>query len=116
MGGCTYLFYKDEGKFLQNVWKNQLQTFSIRCFSIFIFLHLDVLFSIPGEGKIFFLVFDKEGVDGKMFVKMGYPGWGWGDTCARLGCRLPPHLPAPTRWKKIKKIAYLSFLQIPKLL
>lgn len=76
MGGCTYLFYKDEGKFLQNVWKNQVQTFSIRCFSIFIFLHLDVLFSIPGEGKIFFLVFDKEGVDGKMFVKMGYPGLG----------------------------------------
>ncbi len=116
MGGCTRFFYKDEGKFLQNVWKNQLQTFSIRCFSIFIFLHLDVLFSIPGEGKIFFLVFDKEGVDGKMFVKVGYPGWGWGDTCARLGCRLPPHLHAPTRWKKIKKIAYLSFLQIPKLL
>ena len=76
VGGCTYLFYKDEAKFLQNVWKNQFQTFSIRCFSIFIFLHLDVLFSIPGEGKIFFLVFDKEGVDGKMFVKMGYPGLG----------------------------------------
>ena len=76
VGGCTYLFYKDEAKFLQNVWKNQFQTFSIRCFSIFIFLHLDVLFSIPGEGKIFFLVFDKEGGDGKMFVKMGYPGWG----------------------------------------
>ena len=85
-------------------------------FSIFIFLHLDVLISIPGEGKIFFLVFDKEGVDGKMFVKMGYPGWGWGDTGARLGCRLPPHRHAPTRWKKIKKIACLSFLQITKLL
>lgn len=85
-------------------------------FYFYFFLHLDVLFSIPGEGKIFFLVFDKEGGDGKMFVKMGYPGWGWGDTCARLGCRLPPHLHAPTRWKKIKKIGYLSFLQIPKLL
>lgn len=96
--------------------KINFKLFRIRCFSIFIFLHLDVLFSIPGEGKIFFLVFDKEGVDGKMFVKMGYPGWGWGDTCARLGCRLSPHLPAPTRWKKIKKIAYLSFLQIPKVL
>lgn len=45
-------------------------------FLFLFFLHLDVLFSIPGEGKIFFLVFDKEGVDGKMFVKMGYPGWG----------------------------------------
>lgn len=85
-------------------------------FLFLFFLHLDVLFSIPGEGKIFFLVFDKEGGDGKMFVKMGYPGWGWGDTCARLGCRLPSHLHAPTRWKKIKKIGRLSFLQIPKLL
>lgn len=45
-------------------------------FLFLFFLHLDVLFSIPGEGKIFFLVFDKEGGDGKMFVKMGYPGWG----------------------------------------
>lgn len=85
-------------------------------FLFLFFLHLDVLISIPGEGKIFFLVFDKEGVDGKMFVKMGYPGWGWGDTGTRLGCRLPPHRHAPTRWKKIKKITYLSFLQIPKLL
>ena len=73
-------------------------------------------FLYQGRERFFFLVFDKEGVDGKMFVKMGYPGWGWGDTRARLGCRLSPHLPSPTRWKKIKKIAYLSFLQIPKLL
>lgn len=38
-----------------------------------------------------------------MFVKMGYPGWGWATPRARLGCRLPPHLPAPTRWKKNQK-------------
>lgn len=116
MVGCTCLFYKDEGKFLQSFWKNQLQTFFIRCFSIFIFLHLDVLFSIPGEEKIFFLIFDKEGGMEKMFVKMGYPGWDRATPRARLGCRLPTHLPSPTRWKKIKRIGYLSFLQIPKLL
>lgn len=85
-------------------------------FLFLFFLHLDVLFSIPGEGKIFFLVFDKEGGGWKMFVKMGYPGWDRATPRARLGCRLPPHLPAPTRWKKIKKIGRLSFLQIPKVL
>ena len=52
----------------------------------------------------------------KMFVKMGYPGWDRATPRARLGCRLPTHLPSPTRWKKIKRIGYLSFLQIPKLL
>ena len=79
VGGCTCFFDKDKAKFLQNVWKNQFQTFSIRCFSIFIFFYLKILFSIPGEGKIFRLISDKDG-GWKNVCKSGVPRMGMGDT------------------------------------
>lgn len=89
VGGCTCFFDKDEGKFLQNVWKNQLQTFLYKMFFYFYFSFFILRCNYWITDQLFFRpISDKEGVDGKMFVKMGYPGWGWGDTCARLGCRL----------------------------
>lgn len=55
--------------------KINFKLFSIRCFSIFIFLHLDVLFSIPGEGNFLRLDFDKEG-GWKNVCKNGVPQMG----------------------------------------
>lgn len=56
VGGCTCFFDKDEGKFLQNVWKNQFQTFPYKMFFIFhfAFLYLGV-FTLDRIGT-FFLV------------------------------------------------------------
>lgn len=37
VGGCTCFFDKDKAKFLQNVWKNQFQTFPYKMFFYFYF-------------------------------------------------------------------------------
>lgn len=95
-----FFFTKMEANSDKMFGKINFKLFYKMYFLFLFFLHLDVLFSIPGEGKIFFLVFDKEGVDGKMFVKMGYPGLGWGDTLR------PPRLPpsaTSTRPDKMEK-------------
>ena len=117
VGGCTRFCYKDEGKFLQNVWKNQFQTFPYKMFFIFHFSFFILHCNYWIRDQLFFcLISDKGRGDGKMFVKMGYPGLGWGDTRARLGRRLPPHRHGVGGWKKIKQIGSLSFLQFPKFL
>lgn len=66
--------------------KINFKLFSIRCFSIFIFFYLKILFSIPGEGKFFCLISDKDG-GWKNVCKSGVPRMGMGDTSP------PPRLP-----------------------
>lgn len=97
--------------------KINFKLFRIRCFLFFIFHFSFWCCNYWIRDQLFFcLISDKGRGDGKMFVKMGYPGLGWGDTRARLGRRLPPHRHGVGGWKKIKQIGSLSFLQFPKFL
>ena len=80
VGGCAYLFYKDEAKFLQNVWKNQLQTFFYKMFFYFYFSFLIVCCLHWIRDQLFFcLISDKEG-GWKNVCKSGVPRMGMGDT------------------------------------
>lgn len=80
VGGCTYLFDKDKPKFLQDVWKNQFQTFPYKMFFYFYFSFLIGCCLHWITDQLFFcLISDKEGglEDG---CKNGVPQMGWGDT------------------------------------
>ena len=56
VGGCTCFFDKDEGEFLQNVWKNQFQTFPYKMFFIFHFAFLYLVLLLLDQIGTFFLV------------------------------------------------------------
>lgn len=73
-------FDKDKPKFLQDVWKNQLQTFPYKMFFYFYFSFLIGCCLHWITDQLFFcLISDKEGglEDG---CKNGVPQMGWGDT------------------------------------
>lgn len=81
--------------------KINFKLFRIRCFLFFIFHFSFWCCNYWIRDQLFFcLISDKEGVDGRLFVKMGYPGWGWGRHSRPP--RLPPSATSPRvgGWKK----------------